>query len=151
MLKEKMKVTQENIEMYKELYDARENLTTEDITKVCKRMVIILGLGVGFSCLFPPSIFLFFIATTLATTYGVAVKSVNDIFDRKERKLMLKYSDLDVSMDNQELLRQIEFVEQHNRKEDDKEKPVELVSSCYKPTGVYGSTDERNKVLVKKI
>ena len=132
--------------MYKELYEARENLTDEDIKKICKHMVITLGLGVGFSCLFPPSIFLISLVIVLVATYGVTVKEVHGIIDRKERKLMLKYSHLDVSMDNEELLRQIQFVEQTKRKGNVKGQAREV--SRFPNTFI--PTDEKNKVLVKK-
>lgn len=146
MLKGKNQVTLENIEMYKELYEARENLTDEDIKRICKHMVIALGLGFGFSCLFPPSIFVISFVVVLAATYGITVKEVHGIIHRKERKLMLKYSHLDVSMDNEELLRQIQLVEQTKRKGNAKGQ-IREVSSF---PNTYIPTDEKNKVLVKK-
>lgn len=146
MLKQKNVVTLENIEMYKELYEARTILTNEDIKKICKRMGITLGLGIGFSFLFPPSIFLFSLAIILASTYGVTVKSVNGIIDRKEREMLLKYSNLDVSMDNEELAKQIQFAEQTKREVNRKEQPVREVAIF---PNDYIPSDEKNKVYVK--
>lgn len=147
MAKGKNKVTKENIEEYKKLYEARNTLTDQDIKKVLIRMGINLSVGLGISFLFPPNIFIVSLIIALITTYGIAVKTVDGLVQEKEKNLSSDYPDLNISIGNDDLLKQIQVVEEEMfyGYED---QSVKAINSH--PSTVTRLEKEEPKILVKR-
>ena len=152
MSKGKNKVTKENIEEYKKLYEARQTLTDQDMKKVLVRMGISLFLGVGMSFLFPPSSVLFSLILALICTYGVVVHAVNGIIKKKEDALFLAHPDLDFSMTNEEIESQMQQVkQQEKRKKECRERKMKRNRSAYSVYVPINGRVEKPKVLVKTL
>lgn len=147
MAKGKNKVTKENIEEYKKLYEARNTLTDQDIKKILIRMGINLSVGLGISFLFPPNIFIVSLIIALITTYGIAVKTVDSLVQEKEKNLSSDYPDLNISIGNDDLLKQIQVVEEEMfyGYED---KSVKAIN--YHPSTITRLEKEEPKILVKR-
>lgn len=152
MFKEKNKITKENIEEYRKLYEARQTLTDQDMKKVLVRMGISLFFGVGISFLFPPSSVLFSLVIALICTYGVVVHTVNGIIKKKEDALFLVHPDLDFSMTNEEIERQIQEVkQQEKRKKECRKRQIERKRKAYSTCISINGRVEKPKVLVKTL
>ncbi len=148
MEEKKIKITEENIEGYRKYCEEYEMLFDEDIKKILKRILLTLGLGVGFTFVLPTSMFLVSLFTTLGCTMFVATKSASHILDKREDDLIRNYSDLNLSVDV-EVLRQ--EVAQFEKEKND----TNAIEPTEKQAKIISFSEEqplrdRNKILVKR-